>query len=320
MVNWNDPATEATQLIEHTRLQYALGGVYFWEILTNLPYDWRTLTTSPSRGISLVKWIYLANRYLALGGIVSIMVFTGTSKPVDCRVLVQFCFGFSFFAIQFASLLIGIRVLAIWNFKRPLVYSVAIAFCVQSAFFIRTLTQVDGAFSPEFNACGVLNADANLSNITVTLVVDIFLLVLMLTGLMRWKGASRFGLWKVLWGQGLVWLTAATIAEVPSVVFLALNLNEVLNLVFFTPEFIILAIAATRMYRTLSEYTKSYRPNEIANPRMHSSIRSQTRHGIGSQDEPGSAHLSFSPRNPAQVQISSYVQLMPIGQRLREAS
>ena len=94
--------------------------------------------------------------------------------------------------------------------------------------------------------------------------------------------------------KGLIWLALATIAEVPTVVFLWLNLNrercvylipsmltcdrssEVMNLVssmiaflrsigshhvqmFFTPEMVILVIGATRMYRALStHFTTAY--------------------------------------------------------------
>jgi len=276
MVNWNNAVTLETLSNDYSKLQHALGGLYVWEIVTNLPYDWK-LVTNTSRGVPLVKWIYLTCRYLTLAAIMTILTFADVTTAIDCKILVIFAFAFAFFATQLASLLIAIRVLAIWNFKRQFVYVVALFLCTQLGSFIHTLTQID-AIRQSQDVCSVLHTQTSLAAFSVTFAVDLFLSVSMLAGLLRWEGASRFGLWKVLWGQGLLWLTLATIAEVPTVVLLALNLNGVFNIVFFTPEMIILVIGATRMYRTLSEYTKSYRPNsEYINPGILSDTRSQTR-------------------------------------------
>jgi len=131
----------------------------------------------------------------------------------------------------------------------------------QSAFFIHQLTQSDVIWVPEERACIVQHTEANESNVTMTFSGDLFFLVAMLFGLLRMKEARRLGLWKFLWNQGLIWIALATVAEAPTVVFLRLNLNQVMNVMFFTPEQLILVIGATRMYRTLSDFTKSYNPS-----------------------------------------------------------
>ncbi|KAH9967702.1 hypothetical protein BJV74DRAFT_799473 [Russula compacta] len=59
---------------------------------------------------------------------------------------------------------------------------------------------------------------------------DFILLVLMLTGVLRWKGARESGsIWPLLYKQGLAWVVVFTLAEVPPVVFLILNLNCVFS-------------------------------------------------------------------------------------------
>ena len=90
----------------------------------------------------------------------------------------------------------------------------------------------------------MLRSEQNLANAVGGLVVDFLLLSLMLAGLVRRREARRFGLWQVLWKQvrtspshcviayvkwrlqGLVWIFIASVAEIPSVIFLKLNLNS----------------------------------------------------------------------------------------------
>jgi len=81
------------------------------------------------------------------------------------------------------------------------------------------------------------------------------LLALMLSGLRRYGEAGMFGLWRFLYNQGLFWLALVTIAEIPPTVFIILNLNDYLNLMFQVPELIMMAVGASRIYRCLADYT-----------------------------------------------------------------
>ncbi|KAI0246155.1 hypothetical protein BJV78DRAFT_1257240 [Lactifluus subvellereus] len=47
----------------------------------------------------------------------------------------------------------------------------------------------------------------------------------MLTGLLRYAHRSSTGIWYLLYQQCIIWIALASIAEVPAVVFLTLNLN-----------------------------------------------------------------------------------------------
>jgi len=64
-----------------------------------------------------------------------------------------------------------------------------------------------------------------------------------------------FGLWRFLYYQGLFWLALVTLAEIPPTVFVILNLNDYLNLMFQVPELIMMAVGASRIYRCLADYT-----------------------------------------------------------------
>jgi len=65
---------------------------------------------------------------------------------------------------------------------------------------------------------------------------------------------SASSLVHLLWSQGLVWLFIATVAYVPPVVLISLNLNASYNMMFQYPSLVALSIAATRMYRSLTDF------------------------------------------------------------------
>jgi len=113
-------------------------------------------------------------------------------------------------------------------------------------------------------------------NVIVTLATDTALLLIMLVGLLRWRiregGASSLA--DFLWTQGLIWLLLATLGHLPAAVFVSLDLNAPFNLMFGASTVTTVSIAATRMYRTLTDYNA--RGNTISSPIRNGLIASQT--------------------------------------------
>lgn len=261
MTNWNDPSTLVNQLQNFTRLQHVLSGIYIWEIVTDLRHDWSLIKTSNgSKAPPWVKWTYLACRYFTLVSLLLLLITYNVTTAVDCQVLAIWIFACSFASIQLASILIAIRVVAIWRYNKYFVVAVSLGLCTQFGFLVHEVTQFHSSWNPMEKICVDAHTETSRANNTVTLVVDLFLLVSMLVGLFRWKHANQCGLWKFLWNQGLIWFTLAMIIEIPIVAFAWLNLNQVMNTMFLTPGLIVLVISATRMYRSLSEFTKSFDP------------------------------------------------------------
>jgi len=138
---------------------------------------------------------------------------------------------------------------------------VAVAICAWNtnvAFLIHGVTRLYAAWVPEQNVCEVLDTETSKKNTIATLVSDVVLLLTMLVGLLRLRqDGTMFGFGKLLWRQGLIWLFLATVAEVPPAVLLSLNLNYPLNLMFQIPALVVMTIAATRMHRSLTDFTYS---------------------------------------------------------------
>ncbi|KZV75846.1 hypothetical protein PENSPDRAFT_748259 [Peniophora sp. CONT] len=263
ITNWNDPTVLVEQYFDFVKLQHALFGLYMWELLGGLWFDLRLLRRRELQGSSLLaKWVYLACRYVPFVAFIIFNVGFDVTSEIDCKVWLIFTYILASSAIVLASTLIAIRSIAIWNQSRYLMGASAVVLAAETAFFIHEIVVADAVWVPAEFTCIAVETQRN-RLLTAISVTDIFLLLSMFTGLLRLrKVLSHSSLWQLVWNQGLVWLLIATLAEVPTVVFLWLNLNQVMNLMFFAPELIILVIGSTRMYRALSvHYTRTVDPS-----------------------------------------------------------
>jgi hypothetical protein len=120
-------------------------------------------------------------------------------------------------------------------------------------FLLYGIVTVRSAWSASARGCALENTFQSRDNITVTVATDIAQLVLMLVGLLRSR-QTKYGLFSHLYVQGLIWLLAATIGEVPAAIFINLNLNDPFNLMFQNLALYTMQICATRMYRDLVNY------------------------------------------------------------------
>jgi len=96
-----------------------------------------------------------------------------------------------------------------------------------------------------------------MSSIFSSFATDLLLLVLMLIGILRpgWKQARQQGsLWWLLYMQGLAWVVVFTLAQVPPVVFIILDLNDPMNVMFPPVGLILTAVGASRLHRKLTDH------------------------------------------------------------------
>ncbi|KAH9984831.1 hypothetical protein BJV77DRAFT_1035671 [Russula vinacea] len=249
MVNFRDPTVVALDSWALIKLCHALGSLYFWEFFTNLDYEWSVFRGH--RPYRWTIWIYSLTRMTTLLAVILNLVGLDVTTKIDCQLWITFELIFGYLSFVTASLLIVLRVIAIWNKDRVVV---AIAFGVWVT-NIGFLIQGTARLGAEWQGrCVLDHTESNKPNIIVTLVTDIVLLLMMLVGLFRLRRYGAGTLGQLLWKQGVIWLFLATIAEVTPVVFISLDLNDPFNLMFQIPSMTIMSIAATRMYRSLADF------------------------------------------------------------------
>jgi len=168
-------------------------------------------------------------------------------------------FIFAYFSLSAASFLVVLRIIAIWNKNKVITASAAIIWGTNVSFLIRGISKIRVGRLREQDSCMIINTDSSKLNVIVTLVTEISLFLIMLFGLLRLRlhRGGTFALGRLLWKQGVIWFLLATLGEVPPTVFICLNLNGPLNLIFQIPCLITMSIAATRMYRALADFLSS---------------------------------------------------------------
>ncbi|KAI0294359.1 hypothetical protein BC826DRAFT_341327 [Russula brevipes] len=231
-----------------------MGGIFLWEFFTTLDYEWSVIRGR--RPYRWTIWIYSLTRVAGLLSVILNLVGMNVSTPFNCQLWIAFQVFFCYTAGAAGSLLIVLRIIAIWNRNKYAMVTALGLFGINVAFFIQGNARVRAKWDDAKLACVNENTRNNTLSLVVTVVTDISLLFLMLVGLlrMRYHAGSKFGLSQLLWKQGLFWLFFATAAEVPPAVFILLNLNDQFNIIFQHPGLIIMAVAGTRMHRSLVEF------------------------------------------------------------------
>ncbi|KAI0281721.1 hypothetical protein BC826DRAFT_1111202 [Russula brevipes] len=257
MVNFHDPAVVANDMLAFVKLSHTLTGLYIWEFATTLDYEWSIIWGR--RPYRWTIWIYSLTRLATLTTVINIIVYLNTkATPHRCQALLTSISVFDNVALAAAELLIVLRIIAIWD-KRKVVVAIAIGLWVTNVAFLihRDLT------------CLPRNAEISKLSTISTFVTDIVLLLIMLVGLLRLRvqGVGTFSLGQLLWKQGIIWFLIATLAGALPTIFLLLDLNDIWSIMFQFPWMISISIAATRMYRALTDFVSGVPDTAQASPR-----------------------------------------------------
>jgi len=176
--------------------------------------------------------------------------------PINCQLWISFQLFSGYTSSAAGSLLIVLRIIAIWNRNRLAVATAFGVWGISAAFFIQSIARGRAVWAPARLRCVNTDTGTNAPTLISMLVTDVSLLLLMLAGLLRMRrdGGGTLGLSRLLWKQGLIWLLLATTAEAVPVVFIALNLDVQMNLIFQAPSLYVMTIAGTRMHRSLVDF------------------------------------------------------------------
>ncbi|KAN0141797.1 hypothetical protein V8E53_000259 [Lactarius tabidus] len=254
MVDFQNPVIIEKDFLALVKLFHVVDGIFIWEFFVTLNYEWSVIRGH--RPYRWTIWIYSLARVCTLIAAVLNMLAFDFPTPINCRLWIIFEDIFISLAFAAASFLIVLRIIAIWN--RNMI-AVGIAICTWSnnvAFLIYNIVLLRSTWEPVQSACIALNMESSKKAAIVGLVTDVVLLLTMLFGLLRLRlHGNMFGLGQLLWNQGLILLFLATVAGVTPTVFISLNLNGPFDAMFQTPAIMGMTICATRMHRSLTDFT-----------------------------------------------------------------
>ncbi|KAH9173109.1 hypothetical protein EDB89DRAFT_2242500 [Lactarius sanguifluus] len=251
MTDWKSPAVAAADYFALLKLCHVMAGILIWEFVVYIGFEYSFFAGKRQFCSSFL--LYLGARWFPMFAIIVILVGFDSANRINCQAYVISIFLFSYLSAISASALIGLRIAAIWGLNKIVVSIAFIAWLVQTGFLIHGVAVLRATWSG--GICTITNPSKTRNNILVALVTDLVLLVLMFTGLLRWQNSRQRGsVWWLLYTQGLAWMIIVVVAEALITVFILLNLNDAMNLMFQVPALLTLTICASRMYRGLADY------------------------------------------------------------------
>ncbi|KAH9040295.1 hypothetical protein EDB83DRAFT_1651582 [Lactarius deliciosus] len=251
MTDWKSPAVVTAEYFTLIKLCHTMSGILIWEFVVYIGFECSVFTGKRSFRSSFL--LYLGARWCPLFCIVTILVGFDSANQINCQVYAVSVFLFSHLSLASASALVVLRIAAIWGLNKIAISIASAAWLANTGSLIHSIAVVRATWSE--GVCKVTNISETKSNILVNFINDLVLLALMLTGLLRLENArQRGGIWWLLYTQGLAWMIIVVVAQAPITIFILLNLNDPMDLMFQAPALITMTIGASRVYRGLSDY------------------------------------------------------------------
>lgn len=232
------------------KIVHLFGGIYFWEVVTTLDFEWEIFTGKRPWRWSFV--VYLTARLLCLGAVILNLIGYDVTSELNCNAWLRTVLVMSWFSVAIASFLLALRGIAIWGRDKMVITVALLCLSANIGVSFYSSTESNTVWNQQAKACAVTGTSSFRWSILTNLIVDLTLLSIMFVGVMRKKNATR--LWRILYFQGIFWIMTAIATEVPCVILPFMNMSDAWNLLFQMPHMVLMVTMSTRLYRDLFQY------------------------------------------------------------------
>ncbi|KIJ14739.1 hypothetical protein PAXINDRAFT_169638 [Paxillus involutus ATCC 200175] len=264
MPNWQSNSEVATDTLIYIKLIHALMGLYAWEFIMSLDFEWAILT-----GKKKFRWpliFYFAGRYLLLFAMIGALIGVDTPVEINCQVLYVFNQLAGNAAVGLASINLSLRTIAIWSRNKWIIGTLVLIMLGHWAIIFQSIplsaTWVPGV------GCTITESNPTISAATFIYSMCFDFVVLCLTAYklawnLRRTGSSGLHtkLVRMIFTDGLVYFIIAFLANLTAAIFMILDLNAVMSVLFNPPAAIASTIMASWAVRRL--YNFDFGPPEV---------------------------------------------------------
>ncbi|EJC99330.1 uncharacterized protein FOMMEDRAFT_23201 [Fomitiporia mediterranea MF3/22] len=252
MVDWQSQEEIIKDGNVFSKLMHCLLGIYLWEFFISLPFDFDFFL-----GRKAFKWpliFYFAGRYSLLFALIGIAIALNVTQPIDCQSLYIFNQVFGNAAIGFASINLSLRTIAVWSQALYIVVPLVLIILGHWSLLLHGLL-ISAAWVPPAG-CTITKTDNTILAATFIYSMCFDFLVLCLTAYkLLFPNSGRSRLVKLIFNDGLIFFIVAFLANLLATVFMLLNLNAVMSIIFNVPAAIASTIVASRAVRRLTKFT-----------------------------------------------------------------
>lgn len=254
MVNWQSQEEILHDGESFDRLMHVLLGLYIWEFVTSLGFDWDFIT-----GKKKFRWpmaFYFANRYFLLFALIGIAIALNVTTEVNCQALYTYNQVFGNAAIGLASINLSLRTIAVWSQNKALVVLIVLVVMGHWSLLLHGIL-LKAEWVPG-QGCVITNTSNTILAATFIYSMCFDFTVLVLTAVklsLPRKHSDSSRLVKLIFNDGLIFFIIAFLSNMLATIFMLLNLNAVMSIIANVPAAISSTIVACRAVRRLTNYT-----------------------------------------------------------------
>jgi len=245
MTDWHDLSLINAENIALVKLCHVLGGLYIWEFVWSIGYEYSIITGR--RKLTRTSPLYIGTRWLTLTLVIIELVAFNVRHGINCQTMITLNFVFGTLSLMSASTLVILRAIALWEQNKVIIAIGIILWLAEATIYLYSMSSFRGEFGEGY--CR-FNRGSHVDILVLCIfITDFSTLALMVAGVLRWSHIrGRGGIWWLLYTQGLAWIVIFNLAALPPLIFVFLHLNDAMDRMFLVPEVVTMTICASRMY------------------------------------------------------------------------
>ncbi|KAF9051501.1 hypothetical protein BJ165DRAFT_1340951 [Panaeolus papilionaceus] len=262
MPDWKSAKEIQAQGTAFGKLMHALLGLYLYEWLLSVDFDWDLVTRKKRFRWPLI--FYFANRYLLFFALIGITISLDSSNRLNCQALYTFNQLSGDAAVALASINLSIRTMAIWAQNKYIIIGLVVVILGHWTLILQGI-QLKAVWV-EGVGCAITETNNRIlaAIFIYSMCFDLTVLLLntyKLMGVNRGSIANemmgRSRLAHMIFADGLIFFIIAFLANLIATVFMVLNLNQIMSVIFNVPAAVSSTIVACRAVRRLTNFTHS---------------------------------------------------------------
>ncbi|KAH8096700.1 hypothetical protein BXZ70DRAFT_896101 [Cristinia sonorae] len=237
---------------EYLKLQHVIAGIYFWEFVISLDFDWSFISGRHGRKFRWPIIFYFLDRYCLLLAMIGLLVTLDTNRELNCMAFVRFNQFAGNCAVGFASINLAIRTMAIWSQNRYVISGLTLLILGHWS-IILTGVLIGSRWAPGVG-CSLVSVNSKILSAMFIYSMCFDFIVLCLSAFKLCHRREGSQIVQLLFKDGLIYFVVAFVSNMVATTFMLLDLNPVMTSVANAPAAVASTIVATRVVRHLFLY------------------------------------------------------------------
>ncbi|CCL99581.1 uncharacterized protein FIBRA_01599 [Fibroporia radiculosa] len=227
--------------------------VYLWQekvpmAIGKRKFD-RHFYTDHSRPLQI---FYMAGRYCLFFALIGILIALDTTTEINCQALYTFNQLAGDAAVGLASINLSIRTMAVWSQSLYIVIPLVIVILGHWSLILQGVL-LKASWVPG-TGCAITQTNNTILAATFIYSMCFDALVMTLNVVKLFGRTSRSQLVSLLFKDGLIYFIVAFVANLIATIFMIMDLNSVMSVIFNVPAAIASTIVACRAVRRLNKF------------------------------------------------------------------